>query len=328
MVPTDSFKIISTLGNSSLHREFLKYCEKISQLNFRLNGSHLSAFEIQNYTETIQQVVPAAKTEIYLDLQGNKFRIGHLRKELTLVTGDLIRLTLSERASSKDIPITDPDLIQNVARGESILLQDAAIQLQVESTESDGILARIIRGGQLRSKAGIHFPTKEAFSQKATPMQLAQIQQAYSSGIQNLALSYVKHPAELQNLKNICQHFGYHPRLIAKIEHPISLQNLAELAAQADEIWFCRGDLGMFIPLKDLSHWQSVTIHTAKEAGKPILIAGEVFHHLTQHPQPTRSEVVHFSMIIEQGIDGIVLSDETAIGVNPIRALSEIIDLM
>ncbi len=328
MASTNSFKIISTLGNSSLHREFLKYCEKISQLNFRLNGSHLSALEIQKYTEIIQQVVPTKKTQIYLDLQGNKFRIGHLRKVLKLVAGELIRLTLSERASSKDIPITDPDLIQNVAKGEYIFLQDATIQLQVESKESDGILARIIRGGQLRSKAGIHFPAKEAFSQKATPMQIAQIQQAHSSGIQHLALSYVKHPAELQDLKNICQDFGYHPRLIAKIEHPVSLQNLAALAAQADEIWYCRGDLGMFIPLKDLSYWQSVTINTTKEAGKPILIAGQVFHHLTEHSLPTRSEVVHFSMIREQGIDGIVLSDETAIGANPIRALSEIIDLL
>lgn len=328
MASTDSFKIISTLGNSSLHREFLKYCEKISQLNFRLNGSHLSTSEIQKYTETIQQVVPITKTEIYLDLQGYKSRIGQLRKELKLVVGDFIRLTLSEHASSGDIPITDPDLIRNVEKGEYIFLQDATIQLQVESMESDGIQARIIRGGQLRSKAGIYFPAKESNPQKATPMQIAQIQQAHSSEIHNLALSYVKYPAELQDLKNICQQFGYYPRLIAKIEHPASLQHLAALATQADEIWFCRGDLGMFIPLKELSYWQSVTINTAKEAGKPILIAGQVFHHLTEHSQPTRSEVVHFSMIREQGIAGIVLSDETAIGVNPIGALSEIIDLL
>jgi pyruvate kinase len=77
-----------------------------------------------------------------------------------------------------------------------------------------------------------------------------------------------------------------------------------------------------------LGYWQAFTIKMATKREKPVMVAGQVFHHLTEHAQPTRSEVVHFWTLREQGVSGIVLSDETAIGKNPARALAEIFKLL
>ena len=325
---TTSFKIISTLGQASLNQEFLKFCERFSQSYFRLNGSYLTVSEIQKYIKVIQKYTSAENPELYLDLQGNKLRIGQLKQELRLTAGKMITLKLESHSSTREIPIPHPQIFEQVEAGEHLYLQDAAIKLQITEVKNCSFVAKILEGGRLRSRAGINIPAWNLSIYQPDTMQTEQIKQSQFLGIRNLALSYIKCEHDLQTLKELCQNIGYFPRLIAKIERPDSLRQLDKICQIADEIWFCRGDLGSLIPLKELGHWQTFTIKMAIEWGIPVMVAGQVFHHLTEHTQPTRSEVVHLWTLREQGVSGIILSDETVIGKNPLRAIAEIFRLL
>ncbi len=110
--------------------------------------------------------------------------------------------------------------------------------------------------------------------------------------------------------------------LIAKIEDRIGVENLEEIieGSAADEIWLCRGDLGADAGDVELPALQRRVLQAA--LGRlPVLVAGQVFHHLTVAPSPTRSEVCHVADLVEQGVNGFVLSDETAVGPYGLQAV-------
>jgi pyruvate kinase len=322
------FKIISTLGSASLSPEFLRLCVQIAQPYFRLNGSHLTLSELQKYLQILRKNTLSVQTEIYLDLQGNKLRIGKLNNQLRLIPEMMVRLTAENSSGSDDIPVPYPEIFKQVSAGDLLQLQDAEIKLVITEVKNKNFLARVVEGGNLRSKAGMNFPERQItlIPKSTIPGEL--LEQSQILGIQNLALSYVRNKADLQELKRSCRNLGYFPRIIAKIENPESLKNLETICRTADEIWFCRGDLGSLIPWKELGYWQDYSMEMANKSGKPIMIAGQVFQHLTEHSQPTRSELVHFYQLQKAGAAGIILSDETAIGKNPAAALKVIVDLL
>ena len=328
MKTNSPFKIISTLGNASLSPEFLRLCVQIAQPYFRLNGSHLTLRELQKYFQILRKNTLPVKTEVYLDLQGKKLRIGRLRNHLQLLPEKVVKLKPGNSSGSDDIPVPHPEIFKQCETGDLLHLQDAEIKLVITEIKKNTILARVVEGGNLRSKAGMNFPERQiTLTAKSTiPGEL--LKQSQFLGIQNLALSFVRNEADLQELKNRCRNLGYFPRIIAKIENPDSLKNLEAICRTADEIWFCRGDLGSLISGKELGYWQDYSIDTVNKSGKPILIAGQVFQHLSDHSQPTRSEVVHFYQLQKAGAAGIILSDETAIGKNPVAALKEIVNLL
>jgi len=109
--------------------------------------------------------------------------------------------------------------------------------------------------------------------------------------------------------------------VIGKVERRAALDRLGSIATQVDEIWICRGDLGSQLGMVELARW----VGGFRPGGLrvPVLMAGQVLEHLTSHPEPTRSEVCHLYDLVRWGYAGFVFSDETAIGANPVGALSQ-----
>lgn len=322
------FKIISTLGPASLNRDFIESCRRNSQLFFRLNGSHLTLPEIERYVRFARENSEDHLPQFYLDLQGGKLRIGKLDAPLQLKTGESIEFILSENSRSSRIPLPHCEIFEQIRKGDQLVLQDGSVMLHVVEGTANRFTAQVLRGGEVRSGAGIYLPNRVLSPDELPPVQRRQIALAARLQLTHLALSYVRTAEEIASLRSVCSQVNYQPTIAAKIEHPEALENLADIAGKADEIWFCRGDLGTMISLKKLGYWQDKTVEIAKRLKKPILIAGQVFHHLTQNRQPTRSEVVHFFYLRKYNVDGIVLSDETAIGIDPVNALREIFALL
>ena len=324
-----AFKIISTLGPQSLSAAFVNTCREHSQLYFRLNGSHLSAKRIQEYSDFIRSHTEGHESQIFLDLQGNKLRIGQMSpREMKLSPRAELVAKLTDASTGTTIPLPHPEIFRAASSGDILIFQDATVKMKVEETGQKYLRLRVLSGDSLRSGCGIHIQDKPLLPEALPANQKQQIEVADGNGFSHLALSYVRSPEEVLNLRKYCRGIDYSPRLIAKIEHPAALNRLEEIIDSADEIWFCRGDLGALIPLAGLGYWQDLVIQAARRKKKPVYVAGQVFHHLTTHPQPTRSEVVHFYHLQQQGVNGIVLSDETAIGQNPAAALGIIASLV
>jgi pyruvate kinase len=108
-------------------------------------------------------------------------------------------------------------------------------------------------------------------------------------------------------------------RVILKIERDEAIRSLLSTSAAADEVWICRGDLGAQLGLQAMAR----AVHSVdpRQIAVPVLLAGQVLEHLTHHAEPTRSEVCHLHDALLRGFAGIVLSDETAIGVDPVNAV-------
>jgi len=314
------FQIISTLGPASLNTEFLELCDKYHQLYFRLNGSHLNETTLYEYIKFVKRTLPGKSIQFYLDLQGSKIRIGELAQPLMLREHQMI--TLASRDSGSEAVLHLPgEVFAQLRSSLEVLLQDGTIRLRIVQWSPHEATAEVIQGGTLRSRAGIYFRGLSFFQRNIPYNQKVQIQIAAKSGITHLALSFIQSAEEMNTLREFCEKIEYSPKFIAKIERPEALQRLSSIISVADEVWYCRGDLGEFLPWKELGPWQEKTIQIARQQQKPVFIAGQVFQHMTNYPQPTRSEVVHFHYIRKQGVSGIVLSDETAIGQFPQHAL-------
>ncbi len=324
----DTFKIISTLGPASMNGSFLETCRQANQLNFRLNGSHLDITGMNNIIRFIGNQLPGAAPDITLDLQGAKMRTGQSGQTITLTSGQLIKFAFISEPEEGIIPLPHQELFQAARKGDMLLLQDGTITAKVVETTPTDITAQVETAGELRPGCGIQIADKEIYPERISDEQQQQAATAAQQGVQNLAISYLRSAKELENWRTFLRENQFSCTLTAKIEHPGALENLEALIEIADVVWYCRGDLGTFIHPAQLGYWQDKTIELARKMGKPLFIAGQVFHHLTHHPQPTRSEVVHLYHIQKQGIRGIVLSDETAIGQNPVQTMKYIADMV
>ena len=313
------FRIISTLGPSSLKEAFLKASEEVRQFQFRLNGSHLTPEMLRANVDFVRNQLPRRELRFYLDLQGSKVRIGDLPEPMKLSSHATVILSTEELPGR--IPFPHASLLSQIQAGQELLLQDSEIRLLVLETSSLQITARVIQGGTLRSRSGVYFAGMSLFQKGIPEIQMRQIQIAAEFNLPYLALSYVQNAQELNLLRDVCRQMNYFPEIVAKIERSEALEHLKEIIQASDEVWFCRGDLGNFIPWKFLGTWQEEVIKTARQLHKPVYIAGQVFQHMVHSPQPTRSEVVHLHCLLQQGASGIVLSDETAIGEYPVQTL-------
>jgi pyruvate kinase len=323
-----AIKIISTLGPASLNSEFLTTTAKYGQTHFRMNASHLKIDQISEYLNFVNQQLQNVKIDSYLDLPGKKMRIGHLINDYPLQSGNKISFVRSENPDHKNIAVPHKIFFQQVKVHDLIYLQDAQIQLKVVETTPDCIKTRVIQGGNLRSHAGIIIHQTLKALKEYLPEQLEYIQRAKELNIDYLALSYITQENDISELRQSCEQISYFPKIIAKIEHPDALNHLETICEKADEIWYCRGDLGSFISPWELMEWQTKIIQIVIDVEKPIFVAGQVFQYLTDHASPSRSEVIHFMQLIRQGIHGIVLSDETAIGKNSTQAAEAVYSLL
>jgi pyruvate kinase len=326
-MPTE-FKIISTLSPLKLTREYLQFCLENHQPFFRLNGSHLSDNELTKLIDKISDYVTHFSITLILDLQGKKLRIGKLATPINLSSGQIIEIKSSENSEKGEITIHSSSFFEIVETGDIILLQDAAIQMEIISVIDRTIRCRVRQGGKLRSRAGLNIKENKLLNVEYFDNLKSQINIAKKYEVDYLALSYTTNAKEISNLKDYCRSISYNPRLIAKIEHPQAFDHLDKILKIADEIWYCRGDLGNFISPRQLSDWQEEIVTRCRKLNKPIIIAGQIFQHLAEHLLPTRSEVIHFYHLIDRGINGIVLSDETAIGINPINSMKQIVSLL
>jgi pyruvate kinase len=322
------FRIISTLSPLNLSEEFLKYCLDNNQAFFRLNGSHLTDSKLEELIETVKKYFKDSPTSFILDLQGKKLRIGKLRDPIDLKSDQYVQIIYGTKPEKTAIPIPSISFFNSVNIGDIILLQDASIQLEIISKSDNSLNSRVIQAGTVRSDAGLNIKGRELLDQSYMQNIKSQINVAKKYNLDYLALSYITNATDLIDLRSHCQVSSYTPKIIAKIEHPKALDQLNDICHSADEIWYCRGDLGNFISPRQLSDWQKKIIETCHKYYRPIIIAGQVFQHLTEHDLPTRSEVVHFYDIIDRGVSGIVLSDETAMGLNPTNSLRQIISLI
>ncbi|BCU71434.1 pyruvate kinase [Stygiolobus caldivivus] len=304
-------KIISTLGPSSekLVDELLKYTDVI-----RLNFAHGDEEQHKKYFELVGDKAP-----VLVDLPGPKLRIGDLENEpIILKNGDQIKF------GDKGVPVEDQLFFKLIKEGTDVLIADGRIRVKITKVD-DGYAEGIVKeGGILTSRKGINIPDAD-IPLGITQRDLELLKEALILGATYIGLSFVVSEEDIRKVKEIVSGKAW---VIAKIEKKAALKNLRNIVREADGIMVARGDLGVEVGLPNLPQTQRKIVNIARAYGKPVILATQVLESMVNSPLPTRAETIDVANSISQGVDAIMLSDETAMGKFPIEAAKTLNELI
>ncbi|MBO8161975.1 MAG: pyruvate kinase [Thermosipho sp. (in: Bacteria)] len=320
-------RIVVTVGPATESEQvLLKLVEKGVNV-FRLNSSHDTLEVHRRRIQTLKKIrtrtgIPFA---ILIDLSGPKIRTGMLEKEyVTLEEGKTIKLTTKEIVGNEKILYVNyPRIALEVKKGDKILLNDGAIELEVIDINDSEVETKIIRGGVITHHRGVNLPGIDLSISPVTEKDKKFIQLAIEENIDYLALSFVRKASDVK----LAQSLSNGIPIIAKIETAQALQNLEKIIKIADGVMVARGDLGVEIPLSHVPIAQKEIIEAANKYAKPVITATQMLESMINNETPTRAEVSDIANAILDGTDAIMLSAETSIGKNPIEAVNVMIEV-
>jgi pyruvate kinase len=301
-------QLVATLGPASLDR--IPELAAAGATSFRLNASHLGLDELAAALAAIRRWRPEAP--VVVDLQGAKMRIA-LHAPLTVAAGEVVSFSTGDEA---DVRVPHVELFAQAQAGDTLSADDGRVRFVVLRTAPGTLEARVLEGGRLHPNKGLNVEQHPVRLAGLTERDLAACHLAAGEPAAALAFSFMVDGTEAAWLRRAAPASP----VVGKVERAEALTHLGDIAGRVDAVWICRGDLGAQLGPAALA--RAVAAIDPSRLPVPALMAGQVLEHLTSHPEPTRSEVCHLHDLLARGYAGIVLSDETAIGRDPVHAVS------
>lgn len=318
-------KIIATVGPSSSSEEMIRELISSGVNIFRQNMSHGDhSFHRQMFN--IIRVIAAEFDQpvaILADLCGPKIRTGKFKNgQIELVQdAEVIVTTRDVEGEPGLIPSQYTALASDVVAGNRILLNDGALEIQVEKIEGDDIHCTVTHGGILKDNKGINLPGVNVSAPSLTEKDREDATFMLDLGVDFLALSFVRTAKDIEELRQLINDKNCTASIIAKIEKPEALDNAREILKATDAIMVARGDLGVELNPEQVPVAQSQLIDMARSQFKPVIVATQMLESMIENARPTRAEVTDVSHAVTLGTDAIMLSAETAAGAHPIEAV-------
>ncbi|HEV3484763.1 MAG TPA: pyruvate kinase, partial [Vicinamibacterales bacterium] len=317
-------KIVATIGPASERTEVIEALLRAGVDVFRLNFSHGSYDAHAAVYRRIREAAARHTRHVAIlqDLSGPKIRTGPVAGggALELREGDELRIAIGDNEGTPGRVFTPyAELVRSACPGDRLLLDDGKIELRVVSTGGE-LCTVVVNGGPLGSKKGINAPGVALPASAVTPKDAADLRFGLELGVDMIALSFVQTAEDIQSARKLMEGSASVP-IIAKIERPSALQNLASILNVADGVMVARGDLGLEMPLEQVPRAQKEIIRAARAAGRPAILATQVFESMRVEPRPTRAEVSDAANAVDEGADAIMLSGETAVGAFPVRSV-------
>ena len=332
-MPTNSFactKIVCTLGPASSSPKVIRSLIDAGMDVARINFSHGTQDEHAEVIRTVREIALATRHPVAIlgDLQGPRIRVGSLAEPVMLPEGSDAVLAPEAVARPGEIPITYDALADDVKEGDRVLMDDGLIDVVVLDVEQPRVRTRVVHGGLLRSHKGMNLPGVAVSAPSITEKDRADIAFAVDSGLEYLALSFVRSAADIAELRTL---IPPHMLVIAKIEKDTALANIHSIVEATDAVMVARGDLGVELPFEEVPIAQKRIIAISNALGRPVITATQMLESMISHPRPTRAEASDVANAILDGTDAVMLSAETAAGEYPelaVRAMTRIITEM
>jgi len=321
-------KIVATLGPACTQPDILRAMLAAGVDVLRINFSHAGP----TFVQTIQDARKIAADlnrplAIMADLQGPKIRIGRFKTNaVTLVAGQKFTLNCEEHAGAGDetgVTVAYPNLCNELAIGDCLLLDDGLIELAVIDIKPPFIQCVVVEGGVLSDKKGINRKGGGLAAGALTDKDKVDMAGAVAAGVDYMTLSFVKDAADIRMAQELLTGLGAKGLpIIAKIERTEALTNLTEIILAADGVMVARGDLGVEVGAAEVPAIQKRIIEQARRLNKIVITATQMMESMISHPQPTRAEVSDVANAILDGTDAVMLSAETASGLFPVKVIN------
>jgi pyruvate kinase len=317
-------KIVATLGPASDSRERLRALIEAGVNAVRFNLSHGSHAEHSERAWLAREIASDLGHPVALiaDLQGPKLRIGELAEPVVLHTGDNVTVCAEESASDGELPIA-PAVIGDVLKpGHDVLIDDGLVRLRVDEVEGGRASCAVVVGGLVSSHKGVNLPGVPVPIPSLTRKDVADLEWAVETGVDFVALSFVRAAADVRDLRALLEQAGSHAHVIAKIEKAEAVDVLDDILAETDAVMVARGDLGVEIGPALVPLVQKRIILKALDRGKPVITATQMLETMVHSPEPTRAEASDVANAILDGTSAVMLSGETAVGEYPVEAVA------
>jgi pyruvate kinase len=258
------------------------------------------------------------------DLPGPKMRIGRLADEpVELQPGSLFTLTTRDIVGDAGRASVSFDRLPQALRpGDILFLNDGLIQLETVKVEGQEVVCRVLVGGELRSRKGLNLPGIDLGISAFTDHDRECLKFASEQGVDAVSQSFVESAADIFAVRESAAEMNYNPFIIAKIERSRALEHIDDIFTAADGIMVARGDLGVEIPIERIAVVQKRLIHSANRMGKPVITATQMLESMTNNRRPTRAEATDVANAVLDGTDGVMLSEESAMGKYPVEAVA------
>lgn len=325
-------KIVATLGPALDEPDRLRAALAAGIDVVRLNFSHGSREEHQQRLALVHDLADDLGRNIGSlgDLQGPKIRLGVLPDDGVLLTdgGEVTLLAghgeldgYADGTGSPVLPVVYEQLAADVEPGALVLIDDGLLRLVVSRVDGDVVSARVVAGGVASSRKGVNLPGVDVSANSLSDKDLEDVAAMVDLGVDWIALSFVRRPQDVVEIREEVRRLGGVQPIISKLERPEAIDDLEAIVAVSDAVMVARGDLGVEIGPERVPAIQKEIIDLANRAGRPVITATEMLDSMVRNPRPTRAEASDVANAIFDGTDAVMLSGETAAGRFPVEAV-------
>ena len=318
-------KIICSIGPASNNVDTIEKMIKVGMNCARINFSHATYESARETVDNVLEAKQRAKKNIAIlfDTKGPEFRNGEVQEGgIKLVEGNTIKVVKESVIGNEErFSVNHPEVIDSLEIGNSILLENGLMKIDVISKDEDSVTCKIVSGGVLGNKKSLNVPGVHLNVPFISEQDRNDIIFACHNEGDFLAASFVSCKEDIQAIREIIKNEGSNMKIIAKIENTMAIKNIEEIIDEADGVMVARGDLGVEASLEDLPHYQKMIIRKAREHSKFVIVATEMLETMKENLRPTRAEVSDVANAIVDGTDAVMLSGETAQGKFPVETV-------
>jgi pyruvate kinase len=320
-------KIVATAGPATDNLEVLTEIVRAGVDMVRLNASHGTAEDRRRHLALARAAAQRADkcVGVLLDLGGPKIRIECFREgRVQLVEGQAFTLdTMLDAKAGTDavVGVAYKDLPRDVVAGDTLLLNDGQIILDVQGVGATTIDTRVRVGGELSDRKGLNRQGGGISAPAISERDREDIRFAAEVGVDYMAVSFARDAADIEEARSLVRAAGGQARIVAKIERHEAVDNLSGIIDASDVVMVARGDLGVEMGYAELTGLQKTIIHETRTRNRVVITATQMMESMIQSPVPTRAEVSDVANAVMDGTDAVMLSAETAAGRYPVKAV-------
>ena len=326
-------KIVCTLGPAVASKDAILGLVRDGMDVARLNFSHGDYPDHEQNYRWVREATDETghAVGILADLQGPKIRLGRFEGDGKTVweTGETVRITVDDVEGTHDrVSTTYKNLAEDAQPGDRLLVDDGKVGLVCTEVDGNDVVCKVTEGGPVSNNKGVSLPGMNISVPALSEKDKADLRFALQMGVDMIALSFVRSPADVQLVHEIMDEVGRRVPVIAKLEKPEAVDALESIILAFDAVMVARGDLGVEIPLEQVPLVQKRVIQIARENAKPVIVATQMLDSMIENSRPTRAEASDVANAVLDGADAVMLSGETSVGVDPhnvVRTMSRIV---
>lgn len=325
-------KIVCTLGPAVASKEGILGLVKAGMNVARLNMSHGEHADHEANYRWVREATDETghAVGVLADLQGPKIRLGRfVNGEEMWKDGEIVRITVDDVEGTHDrVSTTYKNLAKDAKPGDRLLIDDGKVAVVCKEVDGNDVVCEVTEGGPVSNNKGVSLPGMDISVPALSEKDIADLRFALKLGVDMVALSFVRSPADVDKVHEIMDEEGRRVPVIAKLEKPEAVDALESIVLAFDAIMIARGDLGVEVPLEQVPLFQKRAIQIARENAKPVIVATQMLDSMISNLRPTRAEASDVANAVLDGADAVMLSGETSVGIDPqnvVRTMSRIV---